>query len=194
MTNTKQILEVESGVTSVFLDTNLLDSAAGLELESTKNTVAPSNDKYSVGFNITDKTNLTFDNEKEFTPVNGSVEHQGTVNFKTDLGPVTVGDFSVGFDSSRQTDTKSGFFVKDTAGTGAILFDVGIDDDTTGNVKDNKLMVDNADLLVSPEFASFLSTQGLAQSDLTGADVGDIGTNAIVNPVSATSDPMAGVI
>jgi hypothetical protein len=59
MTDTKQILEVESGVTSVFLDTNLLDSAAGLELESTNNTVAPSSDKYSVGFNITDKTNLT---------------------------------------------------------------------------------------------------------------------------------------
>jgi hypothetical protein len=52
MTNTKQILEVESGVTSVFLDINLLDSAAGLELESTNNTVAPSFDKYSVGFNI----------------------------------------------------------------------------------------------------------------------------------------------
>jgi hypothetical protein len=183
MAENKQIFEVESGVTSVFLDTDTLSSAAGLKLEGTNNTVPPSSEKFSVGFNITDKTNFTFSTDGDtFTPESGSIEHTGTATFGTDLGPVTVGDFSIGFDASRQTETNSGFFVKDTAGTGAILFDVANvdEDDDDIVVQGNKLTFDDADLLVSSEFAGFLSSQGLAHSDLTGADVGDVGINAML--------------
>ncbi len=181
-TKTKEILEVKSGVTSVFLDAPLLDSAAGLKLASTNNTVSPVSDKFSAGFQIDEDSDFTFSTQKGFIPLGGTIEHDGTVTFNTKSGSVTVGDFSIGFDASRKTDDKSGFFVKDTAGTGAILFDVG--DPDVAEVKDRKLTIDKADLLVSSEFSNFLNKQGLATNDLTGADVGDIASNAIVETAS----------
>jgi hypothetical protein len=173
---TVPVFEVESGVTSVFLDTNTLSTAAGLDLASTDNTITPASDDFQVGFNINDETDFTFTRENGFTPKGGTIEHDGTVTFNSDLGPVTVGEFSIGFDASRVSDNTSGLFVTDTAGTGAILFDVS--NPGAVDVAENAISIRDADLLVSKEFAGFLQTQGLASSDLTGADVGDVQTDA----------------
>jgi hypothetical protein len=174
--------KVNSGVTSVALDTELLKSAAGLTLDRTNNTVAPASDKYAVGFGIKHDSDLTYNNKNGFTPVGGTIEHSGTVTFKTDsLGPVTVGDFSVGYDGDRKSDKASGFYVKDIAGTGAILFDVSNPDSLTANPRN--LNVGRADLLVSPEFDTFLNQKGLAKSSIKGADVGDVQIDAMSRPV-----------
>jgi hypothetical protein len=174
--------KVNSGVTSVALDTELLKSAAGLTLDRTNNTVAPASDKYAVGFGIKHKSDFIYNEKNGFTPVSGAIEHNGTVTFKTDsLGPVTVGNFSVGYDGGRKSDKTSGFYVKDTAGTGAILFDVSNPDSLTANPR--HLSVGRADLLVSPEFDTFLNQKGLAKSSIKGADVGDVQIDALSRPV-----------
>ncbi len=170
--------EVNSGVTSVALDTELLKSAAGLTLDSTKNTVAPASDKYAVGFAIEHDSSFIYSDQNGFTPVSGTIEHSGTVTFKTDgIGLVTVGDFSVGYDDSRKSDKASGFYVKDIAGTGAILFDVG--NPASLDATPTTFNVGKADLLVSPEFDVFLNQQGLAKQSIKGADVGDVQIDAM---------------
>lgn len=178
------VLQVDSGVTSVALDTDVLSSAAGLTLASTANTVPPVSDEFAVGFPIAEETNFTFSGiDGGVIPILGEIEHTGTVTFNSQLGPVTVGNFSIGFDESRVTENTSGFFVQDTAGPGAILFDVS--NPGVAAVEGEALTIGDADLLVSQEFANFLQAQGLASADLTGADVGDVETNAIVKAVTA---------
>jgi hypothetical protein len=175
-------LKVNSGVTSVALDTKLLKSAAGLTLDSTKNTVPPVSDKYAVGFAIKPDSSFTYNEKNGFTPVSGTIEHSGTVTFKTDgIGLVTVGDFSVGYDGSRKSDKASGFYIKDIAGTGAILFDVG--NPASLSATPTTLNVGRADLLVSPEFDVFLNQKGLAKSSIKGADVGDVQIDAMSMPI-----------
>jgi hypothetical protein len=173
---------VDSGVTSVALDTNTLSSAAGLTLASTENTVPPVSDEFAVGFPISEESNFTFSSADGVIPILGAIEHGGTVTFDSEIGPVTVGNFEIGFDESRVTDNASGFFVRDTAGPGAVLFDVG----TPGTfaVEGENLTLSDADLLVSSEFSDFLQNQGLASTNLSGADVGDVETNAIVKAVT----------
>ena len=72
---------VESGVTSVFLDTELLDEAAGLELTGADSDATPAEGDFQVGFEITEDTDFTFSLEDGFAPVSGSIEHSGTVSF-----------------------------------------------------------------------------------------------------------------
>ena len=178
--------KVNSGVTSVALDTELLKSAAGLTLDSSSNTIAPASDKYALGFGIKHSSDLIYNDQNGFKPVSGTIEHSGTVTFKTDsLGPVTVGDFSVGYNGDRKSDKTSGFYIKDIAGTGAILFDVSNPDSLTAN--SNSLNVGRADLLVAPEFDRFLNEKGLAQQSIKGADVGDVQLDALSSPVGIGS-------
>jgi hypothetical protein len=174
--------KVNSGVTSVALDTKLLKSAAGLTLDSTKNTVPPASDKYAVGFAIKPDSSFIYNKKNGFTPVSGTIEHSGTVTFKTDgIGLVTVGDFSVGYDGSRKSDKASGFYIKDIAGTGAILFDVG--NPASLSATPTTFNVGRADLLVSPEFDVFLNQKGLAKQSIKGADVGDVQIDAMSMPI-----------
>jgi hypothetical protein len=188
---TTEIFEVKSGVTSVFLDSELLSSSAGLNLAGTNNTIPPASKEFSAGFPIDEDTNLTIGSHNKSIDLKGTIEHSGTVTFNTNLGSVTVGDFSIGYDETRATEEKSGLFVKDTAGTGAILFDIS--DTEEIKLKDNRLTVDDADLLVSPEFADYLSTQGLISQNLTGVDVGDIATDAVVAPTSLLGEVVGSI-
>jgi hypothetical protein len=178
--------KVNSGVTSVSLDTELLKSAAGLTLDRSSNTVAPASDKYALGFGIKQSSDLIYNDQNGYKPVSGTIEHSGTVTFKTDiLGPVTVGDFSVGYNGDRQSDKASGFYIKDTAGAGTVLFDVSNPDSLTGNSQ--SLNIGRSDLLVAPELNSYLNQNGLAKQSLTGADVGDIQLDALSIPVGIGS-------
>lgn len=171
--------EVDSGVTSVFLDLPLLESGAGLFLTGTENTVDPAEDPFQVGFNILPETDFSFSDEGGFTFLGGTIEHEGTITFNDS---VTVGDFSIGFNADRIDDTTaaSGFFVQDTATLGAVLFDLtNVVPELAGDAATL-----NGDLLVSPEFADFLG-----DASLTGVEVGAAQTNATVAEATAQDVP-----
>ncbi|NJR62324.1 MAG: hypothetical protein HC769_28005 [Cyanobacteria bacterium CRU_2_1] len=113
--------------------------------------------------------------------------HQLTPNYEADSTALTVGNFSIGFDASRVTNAASGFFVADTLGsTDTVLFDIS----TPGTlaVENGTLLLNDADLLVSPELATLLSNAAL-----TGADVGDARTDATVSNTGNTFQVESGV-
>ena len=172
---------VQDGTTSVALDVDSLTAAAGLTLKDTENTVEPVSEDFAVGFDISEESDFKFSAEDGFAPVEGEIEHTGTVTFGSAAGDIIVGDFTVGFDAERQTDDISGFFVQNTVEgavpDGAILFDVSNPESL--EITDTKLNLGSADLLVASEFAQILLDTGLATDNLTGADVGDVAINAI---------------
>ena len=165
--------QVDSGTTSVFLDLPTLESAAGITLVEADSTGEPFSEDFQVGFPIVEGTYFTFEVDP-FAPVSGSIEHSGTVTLGLEEDEVTVGDFSIGYDAARVSETASGFFVADTTEDDLeleILFDVG----TTGSVSVDaeSLEIAEADLLVAPEFA-----EALGAEELAGADVGDTRVDA----------------
>ena len=182
-------VDVIGGQTSVLLDAELLESAAGLTISSvSSDVIVPGNlGTDSVAFDINSRsatapllpTTFSYDSDDFLTTFSGTIEHLGSVFFNTDT--VEVGNFTIGFDAGR-TPTNSGFFVESTVGVAAILFDVAptlLDPTATS-------LTIAGDLLVSAEFAGFLG-----DTALTGADVGDfrVEANAQANgqvPVPAT--------
>jgi hypothetical protein len=164
---------VAGGTTSVFLNLPLLKSAAGLTLTGSSTTGRPAAGGYQLGFPILPSS--TFAYRVPFAPVSGSINHSGTVTFNNS---VTVGNFSIGFDATRATNGRSGFFVASTTGVKAILFDLG----TPGSVNATRglLTFGRTPLLVSPEFASFLGKPALA-----GANVGAASTSAVAAAATA---------
>ena len=172
---------IQDGTTSVGLDTELLTEAAGLTLIDSADTVDPASEDFAVGFDITEESDFAFTDEDGFAPLGGTIEHTGTVTFDSAAGDITVGDFSIGFDETRVSDTNSGFFVANTVEgvlpDGAILFDVGMPESV--EIVDGGLSLGTADLLVANEFAGVLQETELASADLTGADVGDASVDAL---------------
>ncbi|MEM9272180.1 MAG: DUF4347 domain-containing protein [Cyanobacteria bacterium P01_F01_bin.143] len=175
---------VESGVTSVFLDFPLLEEAAGLTLVGVDSDATPSDrpaflDPFQVGFAITEETDFSFA-PVPFTPLGGTIEHSGTITLALGGAEVTVGEFSIGFDGSRVSETASGFFVADTLEDALgleILFDVGAPG--TVNISGGDLEISDADLLLAPELAN-----ALGLPDLAGADVGDAQIDAVYGTLS----------
>ncbi|MBE7384235.1 MAG: PEP-CTERM sorting domain-containing protein [Leptolyngbya sp. SIO1E4] len=171
---------VESGVTSVFLDTETL-SSVGLTLTGTVGEVAaPVSDEFLVGFNITPDTDFTFSDEAGFTLVGGSIEHTGGVVFNGDTAAeLAVGDFSIGFDAARADETTgaTGFFVQDVLTTGAVLFDIA---GVVPSLEGDALTIDG-ELLVSEELSGVLQNP-----DLVGAAVGSAQVNASVSETMAS--------
>ncbi|HHP7245729.1 MAG TPA: hypothetical protein ACFE0H_13695, partial [Elainellaceae cyanobacterium] len=110
----------------------------------------------------------------------------GADTFVISVPSVTIGNFSIGFDASRASDTASGFFIEDTVGGLGILFDVSVPGELS--ITDSELTLADADLLLSSEFAGILGI-----SDLTGADVGDARTDADVSPVDSAVQVESGV-
>ncbi|WP_253274266.1 esterase-like activity of phytase family protein [Myxosarcina sp. GI1] len=176
---------IDSGTTSVFLDLPLLESAAGLSFTGAKSEGEPFSDKFQVGFPITEETDFSF--EIPFAPVGGAIEHSGTVSFALNEGEITLGNFSIGYDPARVSETASGFFVADTLEDSLgleILFDVGAPGKVSATPKDLKIA--EADLLLAPEFA-----EALELSNLSGADVGDTRIDASVIPIEEKDAPKA---
>ncbi len=173
-----QIDLVNSGTTSVSLDLPLLELAAGITLVSANTDGEAFSEEFQLGFPIIEDTDFTFETEP-FAPVDGVIRHSGTVTLNLNDAPVTVGDFSIGFDASRVSDTASGFFVSDTTEDALdleILFDIS----APGNVTTEEgLTISEADLLVAPELADALSSDSL-----TGADVGDARIDASTSNIN----------
>lgn len=186
---------VTGGQTNVLLDVATLSAAASLDLSSvSSDVIAPGalgDGSVAFGINATDAPLLptTFSYDAGLSSFSGSIEHTGSVFFNDDA--VEVGNFSIGFDAGRVGDSRSGFFVESTTGIAAILFDVA----TPSFVQaDSSILSIEADLLVSGEFASFLFDNGLASSDLTGADVGDALVSAVPTPGSVMMLGAAGLV
>ena len=167
--------DVTSGVTSVFLDFPLLEEAAGLTLVGADSDVDPFSEDFQVGFAITDDTDFSFA-PVPFTPLGGSIEHSGTITLGLGDAEATIGEFSIGFDADRISDTASGFFVADTLDDALgleVLFDLSAPG--TAVVSRDTLEISDADLLLSPELAG-----ALGLDDLAGTDVGDARIDAMV--------------
>jgi hypothetical protein len=162
--------QVHGGKTSVELDLPLLEAAAGLTVSSINGTAEPAADNFQVAFAIESDSDFRYSIADGFAPDRGTIEHSGTVGFNDDA--IIVGDFSIGFDPSRATDNATGFFVEDTVSGLGVLFDIGgyvqID------ARPRWLSIEDADLLVSSEFASTLG-----DTALTGADVGNAQIDAL---------------
>ncbi len=168
---------VNSGATSVFLDTATLQAAANLVVSSINSTATPAAGAFQAGFEILGSSDFVFNEDGGLTPIDGTIKHEGTVGFNGDS--ITVGDFDIKFDADRIGATTSGFYVVNTV-DGAlddlILFDVGNPGGLA--IGASNLDIFDADLLVSAEFAAVLQDLGFAAADLTGADVGDAQVNA----------------
>ncbi|MEL6929224.1 MAG: esterase-like activity of phytase family protein, partial [Cyanobacteria bacterium J06600_6] len=181
-TESENILaQVDSGTTSVFLDLPLLESAAGITLVGADSTGEAASEDFQVGFPIVEDTRFTFEIDP-FAPFSGSIEHSGTVTLGLGDAEVTVGDFSIGFDAARASDTASGFFVADTTDDDLgleILFDVGAPGSVSSAAE--SLEIAEADLLVAPEFA-----EALGAEELTGADIGDTRIDATATEPEST--------
>jgi hypothetical protein len=177
-----QRVGVVGGQTNVALDFDTLAAAASLELSGvSSDVIAPGTIPDSVAFSINGRgaaslpTSFSYDPGDFLGSFSGSIEHTGSVFFNNDS--VEVGNFTIGFDAGRAAGANSGFFVESTTGIAAILFDIGAP--STLNAGTSELEI-GADLLVSAEFGAFLFDNGLSQSNLAGADVGDALVQAVV--------------
>jgi|GEM_PF-1434378 hypothetical protein len=192
---------LDSGQTSVLLDLTTLESAAGLTLSGVSaKVITPGNlGPNSVAFPINPRnataplfpTTFEYDSNDFLSTFSGTIEHEGSVFFNNDT--IEVGHFRIGFDGSRVGGDASGFFVESTVGLAAILFDVAAPSVLEALASGLTIQ---ANLLVSPEFASVLQTAGLAASDLTGAMVGSalIQANVIPEPAALTLMGMGVVV
>ena len=173
---------VNSGTTSVFLDLPLLELAAGITFVSANTDGEAFSEDFQLGFPIIEDTDFSFETEP-FAPVDGTIEHSGTVTLNLNDADVTVGDFSIGFNASRVSNTASGFFVSDTTEDALdleILFDISASPNVT---TDEGLTISEADLLVAPELAD-----ALGSSILTGADIGDTRIDASTGDINEDID------
>ena len=175
---------VDTGTTRVFLDLPLLSSAAGISVIGTDRTGKIFSDTFQIGLPIAEDTDFTFESDP-FAPVSGTIEHEGEITLGLGGDEVTIGDFSVGFDAARVSDTASGFFVADTTDDALnleILFDIAV----PGSVETEPetLTISQADLLLAPEL-----TEALGASELTGADIGNVRVDAFTSPVEIEPEP-----
>jgi len=192
-----------SGTTTVGLDTAVLGSV-GLSVAAAEQTGTPDTTGFApglavVGFAIT--PGGTFSYEPATFPAGGSfagtIEHSGFVTLNLDADgeggnaptPITIGQFTIGFDGARATDGRSGFFVLDNLDVKAILFDVALLGAASGGTSATGLTATNevfnlgpVNLLISPELAGVLGNSALA-----GADLGDVRIDGLsVVPEPAT--------
>ncbi|MEO1621449.1 MAG: hypothetical protein AAFU53_10525, partial [Cyanobacteria bacterium J06632_3] len=166
--NDEGSFEVVEGATSLFLDFTLFE-VAGLVIQDATPTADPFSNQFQLAFNIEESTDFQFESVP-FAPLGGTIDHTGDITFLVGGDAlVSIGDFSIGFDAARVSETNSGFFVADTLEDGLgidILFDVSAPERLL--VNNNELTLADADLLLAPELANVL---GL--NDFVGADVGD---------------------
>lgn len=192
-------VDIVGGQTNVLLDTATLAAAANLNLSGVSGPViAPGNlGASSVAFPINPRnasslpTTFSYDPADFLGTFSGTIEHSGSVLFNSDS--IEVGNFTIGFDGTRAGTlggNASGFYVESTIGIAAILFDIAspsqLDASQSG-------LVIGADLLVSPEFGTFLFDNQFSASNLQGADVGDALVEAVPAPASAATLALGGL-
>ncbi|MEM1310912.1 MAG: serine hydrolase, partial [Cyanobacteria bacterium P01_H01_bin.153] len=170
--------QVVSGATSLFLNFSFLESA-GLVIQNATPTATPFSNQFQIAFEIVDGSDFQFESVP-FTPAAGSIQHTGDISFLIGGDALlTIGDFAIGFDGDRISETASGFFVADTLDN-ALVTDVLFDISAPGRllVTGDELTIADADLLLAPELAD-----ALGASDAAGMDVGDARVDADIVPL-----------
>ena len=174
---------IQDGTASVDLNTALLESAVDLTLISVDDTAEPISDEFVFGFDISESSDFLFTDDDGFTPIQGEIELTGTITFSSPVGDVTIGNFDIGFDSSRQTENISGLFLENTVDSlfpeGTILLDISNLESV--EIGERELNIGSSDLLLAPEFATLLVETGLLAVNVTGFDIGDAALNAIID-------------
>ncbi len=194
------LAEVTGGSTSVLLDVAAL-SAAGLDLSGVSDEVIAPGDlgANSVAFPINSRTSRQVSTVQgnapttfvydfvNFAPVSGTIEHNGVLYFDQQFGS---GNFSIGFDPARANGTNSGFFVESTTEgfllIPGIFFDV--ENPSFVDAQSSSLTIE-ADLVVAPELAAFLTRPAL-----TGADVGDARISATAQLFTGPPPPVGNIV
>jgi len=117
-------------------------------------------------------------------PAVGTIEVDGSVfldstNPALGVGPVEIGDFSIGYDLSRASPTRSGMFVESTVGTQIVLFDIGVLGLNFNNfvATESELRVES-ELLVSNELADLLGNATAA-----GTVIGQFSADSTAAPL-----------
>jgi hypothetical protein len=183
--------QLVSGTTSVDFDDEALNGV-GLNQTGTANTVTPA-DGFRIGLQITPPpaTTFSFDYDPNTNqlqpPFSGLIRHTGTITFAvtsnngttTDL---TVGNFDIGYDATRVGGDLSGFFVRDTFTTNAVVFDLRepISDFEPTNLNTSI----SGELLVSAELAGVLQNP-----DFAGLGVGVASVNGTATSATAIPEP-----
>ena len=121
-----QTYEIESGVTSIFLDVPLLEEVGNFQLADIDSEVEPFSDDFQAGFAILDESDFSFSLEDGFDPLDGTIQHQGSLTFDV-LNPQITVDFegeelAAGTMISDQYDY-IGMTISTSAEYGAMLFD-----------------------------------------------------------------------
>ncbi|MDG2021812.1 MAG: hypothetical protein P8J59_07670 [Phycisphaerales bacterium] len=176
-----EIVDVVGGQTNVLLDFDLITSVTDLELTGVSNgVITPGNlGEGSIAFAVTSPdaanqaTDFRYDTADFFGSFAGSIGHRGTLTFNQDI---TFGNFKIAYDTGLEA-----FTVSDTYSFLGDVFEVGVVDasplartfDVVG------------DLLITENFAAILLDLGLADSDLAGADVGDVWVQGLNQNVPA---------
>ncbi len=127
-------------------------------------------------------TTFTYDTDDFENTFSGVIESAGSVIFgiQGTTDAIAIGDFTVDFDPARIGNCADcGFFLAANTGFAIPLYDISAFAVTPGATGFQL----GGDLLMSAEFAAALLDQGLAQSDLTGLDLGDIFIDATVSSV-----------
>jgi hypothetical protein len=205
------LYQVNSGITSIRLDAAAL---AGIGLfNAAANPLANGSTNpqfgFDVGYFITPATDLllAFSGSpdiggiSQLQSITGTLEHFGGLTVDYGVTPLSLGDFSISFDPSRQqggTITSgavsfpflSGLVITDNRDlAGTTLFDIGLD----GNPITEKaeFAINNplafygiADLLVSPELASALGNPAAAGTSVGRVQI-NMGLTQVPEPAGA---------
>ncbi|MEZ5328393.1 MAG: PEP-CTERM sorting domain-containing protein [Verrucomicrobiales bacterium] len=189
---------VDSGVTSLSLDATAV-AGLGYTVTGSSGTVSAQGG-HQFGFDILSELSdfiFTIEEDTSATVQGGILSHLGWIELDNDGDPgtgiITLGNFEIGVDLARASDTVSGAFIRDTLGTNSIVFDIKPLSPTEINpVSDGgTFTLQSSDLLISPELYALLgSPDGIAAGDFLGS----IRIDANTSRVDAVPEPSTGLL
>ena len=197
ISNAQTVYGVDSGRTSITLDTNTVEKL-GYVVTGTNGTVEALQG-LAYGFSILDESSdfsFTLAEAGGVAVQAGILNHSGWIELDDDGDPengfIKLGNFEIGVDPGRESETVSGAYVRDTLGTNVVVFDIKPTGENEVNpVSDGEtLTLQTSDLLVSPELYALLgSPAGVSPGDF----VGSIRVDASVSS-TAIPEPSTGIL
>ncbi|MGK0190552.1 MAG: hypothetical protein ACI9R3_006380 [Verrucomicrobiales bacterium] len=189
---------IDSGTTSLSLDATAV-AKLGYAVTGSSGTVSPLGGE-QFGFSILGELSdfmFTIEGNSEALVQGGLIKHAGWIELDDDANPSTgiiaLGNFEIGVDPLRASETVSGAYVRDTLGTNSIVFDIKpIDPGLTNPTSDGESFTLYAsDLLISPELYALLgSPDGVAAGDFLGT----LRIDAAASQLNAVPEPSTGLL
>ena len=189
---------VDSGISSISLDSTAV-ARLGYAVTGSSGTVGAQGG-LQFGFNIlSELSDFVFTIEEDSTAIvqGGILSHAGWIELDDDgvpgTGIISLGNFEIGVDPARASETVSGAFIRDTLGTNSIVFDIKPLGPTDINPTSDgeAFTLHTADLLISPELYALLgSPDGIAPGDFLGS----IRIDASASSIDAVPEPSTGLL